>query len=71
MTSQQLKKKIETFDLMKRFRSCGIGKKIAQQERRRELTDFERFRVLVLRRKLSRAVRTNINKNRKTLLATN
>ena len=73
MTDSQgdLKKQIEKFDLLKRFRSCGIGKKIAQQERRRELTDFERFKVLVLRRKLSRAVRTNINKNRKTLLASN
>ena len=44
MTDSQgeLKKKIETFDLMKRFRSCGIGKKIAQQERRRELIPLDK-----------------------------
>jgi len=66
-----LKKQIEKFDLLKRFNSCGIGKKMVQQQKRRELTDFERFKVLVLRRKLSRAVRTNINKNRKTLIASN
>ena len=66
-----LKKSIESFDLLKRFSECGIGKKLAQQERRRNLTDFERFKVLVLRRKLSRAVRTGINKNRKQLLASN
>ena len=68
-TRGELKNQIETFDLLKRFSSCGIGKRMAQQQRRSELTDFERFKVLVLRRKLSRAVRTNINKNRKTLLA--
>lgn len=70
-TRGDLKKMIESFDLLKRFSSCGIGKRLAQQERRRNLTDFERFKVLVLRRKLSRAVRTNINKNRKKLLASN
>jgi len=66
-----LQKKIESFDLLNRYRSVGMGKRLANQQRRRELTDFERFKVLVLRRKLSRAVRTNINKNRKKLLASN
>ena len=70
-TRGDLKKLIEKFDLLKRFRSCGIGKRLAQQEKRRNLTDFERFKVLVLRRKLSKAVRTNINKNRKQLLTAN
>jgi large subunit ribosomal protein L14e len=65
----ELQKKINSFDLVKRYTSCGMGKKIAKQERRRALTDFERFKVLVLRRKLSRTVRTSINKNRKSLVA--
>merc|ERR1711976_378264 len=67
----ELKKKIEKFNLLNRFMSCGLGKRMKKQQRRRNLTDFERFKVLVLRRKLSRVVRTNINKNRKKLLSSN
>lgn len=64
-----LKRKIEEFDLVKRFNSCGVGKKIVKQEKRAALTDFDRFKVMVLKRKLSKAVRTYVNKNRKSILS--
>jgi large subunit ribosomal protein L14e len=63
----ELVKKIKDFDLVKRFHSSGVGKRIQKQRRRLELTDFERFKVMLLRRKLSRAIRSHVNKNRKAL----
>lgn len=62
---------IKKFDLIKRFNQSGLGKKIQKQNRRALLTDFERFQVMQLRRKLSRAVRTHVNKNRKSLVTKN
>lgn len=64
-----LRKKIESFRLAERFASNGLGKRIQKQKRRAELTDFERFKVAVLKRKLNKAIRTHVNKNRKALLA--
>lgn len=65
----ELAKQIADFDLLKRFHSCGVGKRIVKQERRAGLSDFDRFKVQVLKRKLSKAVRTHINKNRKAILS--
>lgn len=64
----QLQKKIEDFGLEKRFNSCGVGKRIAKQKKRASLGDFERFKAMVLRRQLSKTVRTHVNKNRKRIL---
>lgn len=64
-----LQKKIEEFGVQKRFESCGLGKRIVKQKRRAELSDFERFQAMVLRRRLSKTVRTHVNKNRKAILA--
>lgn len=64
----QLAKKIEEFNLLKRFSECGVGKRIAKQKKRASLSDFQRFQAMVLRRQLSKAVRTHVNKNRKKIL---
>ena len=64
-----LKKKIEEFDLLNRFNSSGIGKRIVKQQKRAALTDFDRFKVMVLKRKLAKSVRTYVNKNRKAILS--
>lgn len=64
-----LKQKIESFRLTERFASNGLGKRIQKQKRRAELTDFERFKVAALKKKLGKAIRTHVNKNRKALLA--
>jgi len=65
----ELRKKIEAYGLEKRFASAGIGKRIAKQQKRASLSDFDRFRVHVLKRKLSKALRTHVNKNRKAILS--
>ena len=64
-----LQKKIEAFDLLNRFNSCGVGKRIVKQQKRAALTDFDRFKVMVLKRKLSKSVRSYVNKNRKAILS--
>ena len=64
----QLQKKIEDFDLKKRFYSNGVGKRIAKQKKRASLGDFDRFKVMVLRRQLAKTMRTHVNKNRKMIL---
>lgn len=64
-----LTRKIETFRLAERFSSNGLGKRIQKQKRRAELTDFERYKVSVLKKKLGKTIRTHVNKNRKALLA--
>ena len=66
-SSSSLRKKIEAFNLQEKFGASGIGKKIKKQKRRAELNDFERFKAMVLRRRLSKIVRTNLNKVKKTL----
>ena len=65
----ELKKKIEDFDLLNRFNGSGVGKRIVKQQKRAALTDFDRFKVMVLKRRLSKAVRTYVNKNRKAILS--
>lgn len=65
----ELRKKIEAYGLEKRFAAAGIGKRIAKQQKRASLSDFDRFRVHVLKRKLAKAVRTHVNKNRKAILS--
>lgn len=67
MKQGELKKLIDEFDLINRFNQSGRGKKIQKQNRRANLTDFERFKVLVLKRKLARVTRQQINKHKKAL----
>jgi len=64
-----LQKKITDFKLAERFNTTGLGKRIQKQKRRLDLTDFERFKVIVLKKKLGKLVRTHVNKNRKALIA--
>merc|ERR1712194_11520 len=59
-----LKKNIQDFKLEKRFSETGMAKKMNQQNTRANLSDFDRFRALVLRRKLAKEVRGWVNKNR-------
>ena len=67
--ANDLKKAIEAYKLADKFNGSGLGKRIQKQHRRANLTDFERFKVQVLKKKLSKALRTHVNKNRKALTA--
>lgn len=49
-------------NVAKKFEASSIGKSFARQQRRQSLTDFERHKVLVLRRKLSKLTRAKPKK---------
>jgi large subunit ribosomal protein L14e len=46
----------------KKFAESSIGRAFARQQRRQNLTDFERYKVLVLRRKLAKLSRARPSK---------
>jgi len=62
-----LKKNIETFGLAKRWAETGFAKKLVAQQARATCSDFDRFRAMVLRRQLSKAVRSWVKSNRSKL----
>ena len=47
-----------------KYADSSIGKSYARQARRESLTDFERFKVLTLRRKLSKLTRAKVTKKK-------
>lgn len=59
-----LTKNIETFGLAKRWAETAFAKKLASQDARANNSDFDRFRAMVLRRQLSKAVRSWVKSNR-------
>ena len=63
------RKKISEYKLCEKFNASGLGKKIQKQSKRAALTDFDRFKVQVLKKKLGKVIRTHVNKNRKSLVA--
>lgn len=54
----ELKKMIDDFKLVEKFNQSGRGKKILKAQRRSELTDFDRFKVMILKRRLAKVSRT-------------
>ena len=58
-----VRKVISKENVAKKFAESSLGKSYASQAKRESLTDFERFKVLVLRRRLSKLLRSR--KNRK------
>jgi len=56
-TTTVLRKALEKFDLNGKWESSTIAKKIALRSRRARLTDFERFRAMVNKRRLSHSVK--------------
>jgi large subunit ribosomal protein L14e len=62
-----LKKLIEKSNLLEKFSQTSRGRKIQKQAKRAALNDFERFKVLVLKRKLGKQVRTCLKKTQKSL----
>lgn len=62
VTSGKLRKTIAKEGVQKNFESSTLGKSFASQARRQQLTDFERFKALVLRRKLSKLLRARTDK---------
>lgn len=66
-STKDLEAKIKAFGVADKFSKTGLGQKIRKQQVRAKLTDFDRFKVYQLKKKLGRVVRTHINKNRATI----
>ena len=52
LKSSSLKKAVEDFGLTKKFEATSYGKKLQRAATRSKLTDFDRFKVMVLRKKV-------------------
>jgi len=52
-----LRKKIQKFDLNKKWGETSYGKKLAAKKTRANLNDFDRFKVMILKKRLNRAIR--------------
>ena len=62
--SGKVKSIIKKENVAKTFSESSLGKAYARQSRRQSLTDFERHKVLVLRRKLSKLRRAKVSKKK-------
>ncbi|ODV97758.1 hypothetical protein PACTADRAFT_83180 [Pachysolen tannophilus NRRL Y-2460] len=60
--SSTVAKKFTAAEIANKWAQTSWAKKIAQRERRRELTDFERFQVLVLKKQRKFAVKKAVAK---------
>merc|ERR1711874_289503 len=66
--SSVLVKNINTFKLADRWAETAFAKKLTAQKRRASLSDFDRHKAMVLRRQLSKTVRSWVNKNKARVL---
>jgi hypothetical protein len=57
MRSGKLRKLISKENVQKKFNDSRLGQAFAKQTRKQNLSDFDRFKVLTLRRKLSKLLR--------------
>ncbi len=57
-----LKKTIAKENVAQTYAKSSLGQHYASQEKREKLTDFERFKVVVLRRRLSKLLRAKPSK---------
>lgn len=60
----KLRKTLTKENVQKSYDESALGKSYARQNRREQLTDFERFKVLSLRRRLSKLLRARQNKKK-------
>ena len=49
------------------WKNTTWAKKIAAREAKKNLTDFDRFRVMVAKKRVNHAVRTEVNRVKKTV----
>jgi ribosomal protein L14E/L6E/L27E len=53
LKTSELKSAIEKFDLLKKFENTPFAKKINRGQIRSKLTDFDRFKVMVLKKRVN------------------
>ncbi|KAL8274094.1 hypothetical protein Esti_001936 [Eimeria stiedai] len=59
-----LRKALEKDDVIKKFNESTWGKKRAAKQRRENLNDFERFKLMVARQQRAKAVRRKLSKRK-------
>lgn len=60
--AEQVKKAYEDADVDAKFAASSWGRKLARKEKRKNLDDFGRFRVMVARMKKSKAINAELEK---------
>mmetsp|Transcript_2818 Transcript_2818/g.6416 ORF Transcript_2818/g.6416 Transcript_2818/m.6416 type:complete len:134 (+) Transcript_2818:91-492(+) len=60
-----LKKALEKDDILKKWSETAWAKKLAAKVRRASMTDFERFKVMVARKKRAKEVKAVLKKTKK------
>lgn len=68
MRKQRLVDAITAFGLEEKFGQTGFAKKLANQQKRASLTDFERFQVMCLKRQVGKSVRKWLKAEKKRIL---
>ena len=64
-----LKRKVEASAVLTTWQSSNWARKAARHQQRRQLTDFQRFELMLLRKRRSRAVGTELAKLRRDAAA--
>jgi large subunit ribosomal protein L14e len=58
---------LEKSGVVPAFQKTTWAKKLAAREAKKNLTDFERFRVMVAKKRVNHALNTEVNKVKKTV----
>lgn len=62
VSKENLKKAVAEDDVFKKFEQTAWGRRIARRKEKAEMTDFDRYKVMVARRKRAVAVRAAYRK---------
>ena len=65
--SRVVKAAVEKAGVVEAFKKTTWAKKVAAREAKKNLTDFERFRVMVAKKRTNHAINTEVNKVKKTV----
>ena len=67
VSSRVLREALVKTDIVESWKKTSWAKKLAAREAKKNLTDFERFRVMVAKKRVNHAVRAEVNKVNKTV----
>ena len=66
-STRVLKEAFSKSGVLEAWKKSSWAKKIANREAKKSLTDFDRFRIMVAKKRVNHAVSTEINKVKKTV----
>jgi large subunit ribosomal protein L14e len=65
--SKLVKEAVEKAGIIEAFKKTTWAKKVAAREAKKNLTDFDRFRIMVAKKRVNHAINTEVNKVKKTV----